>query len=160
MKSHCIIVITDKEKIGLKISLFPGSWEGNLHVVTRTGKQWVPQHIYMMPGFPYSHSVLRSQQWTDYLGTWKGFLLKVPKCLGAKGVWRIEAETRVEGSAIARRGCLGCVPSLGDFQGQDSWRASEVLALFHETEKSFIMNPLKTQTLSIMQFAKAPLLTG
>ena len=120
MKSHCIIVITDKEKIGIEISLFPGSWEGDLHVVTRTGKQWVPQHIYMIPGFSYSHSVLRSQQWTGYLGTWKGFLLKVPNCLGAKGVWRIEAETRVEGSAIARRGCVGCVPSLGDFQGQDS----------------------------------------
>lgn len=40
----------------------------------------------------------------------------------------------------------------GNFKG----RIPDVLALFHETEKIFIPHPLRTQTLSIMQFAKAP----
>lgn len=74
----------------------------------------VPQHKYRVPGLSLSHSVLGSQQRAGYLGTRS--LPPKSKCLSAKGIWRTEAEARVEGTAITRRGCMGCVSSLGDFQ--------------------------------------------
>lgn len=115
MKPYCITVILHKEKPGLRIPFILDLGKVTFMLQGQENNERVPQHTYMMPGLSCSHSVLGSQQWAGYLGTWR-FPPKsawVPRCQEST-----ENRGRGQGGgpAIARRGCVGCVPSLGDFQ--------------------------------------------
>lgn len=157
MNSYCIIVFIER-KTRPQDTFYPASWEGDLHVA-RTGKQWVPQHTYTMPGLSCSHSVLGSQQWAGYLGTWR-FPPKrawVPKYQG-----NMESRGRGQGGGNSRsqkrlhRMCT----KLGGLPGAGFLRCLWCTWVVPWDWKIFIPHPLRTQTFSIMQFAKAPLLMG
>lgn len=153
MKSYCIIVIIYKEKPGLRIPFILDLGKVTCMLQGQENNERVPQHTYIMPGLSCSHSVLGSQQWAGYLGTWR---------FPPKSAWVPSCQESMEnrgrgqsgGTAIARRGCVGCVPSLGDFQGQDSWDVSDVPALFQETEKSSSHIPSEPRHLALCSLQK------